>query len=146
MKPGPNFTLGSLLFVSVFILSAIGLYAGAGLVDRPNPVTAEEQDGEVPTGPVTVTLVAQSLKYDKRTIIAGTGVQVTVTLDNRDPGTLHNVAFYTNRSATQTIFKGELFPGPAVRTDVFTAPATPGSYFFRCDAHPDTMTGTFSVR
>jgi len=146
MKPGPNFTLGSLLFVSVFILSAIGLYAGANLVDRAEPAAAEDANGEVPTGPVTVTLVAQSLKFDKRTIIAGAGVQVTVTVDNRDAGILHNAAFYTNRGATQTIFKGELFPGPGIRTDVFTAPATPGNYFFRCDAHPDTMNGTFSVR
>jgi hypothetical protein len=147
MKPGQNFTLGSLLFVSVFILSAIGLYAGASLVDRAEPAAAGDADGEVPTGPLMTTLIAQSLKFDKRTIVAGTGVQVTVTLDNRDPGTLHNVAFYTNRSAAQTIAKGELFPGPAVRTDPpFTAPSTPGNYFFRCDAHPDTMSGAFIVR
>jgi plastocyanin len=28
----------------------------------------------------------------------------------------------------------------------FNAPSTPGSYYFRCDVHPDTMDGTFSVQ
>ena len=29
---------------------------------------------------------------------------------------------------------------------VFDAPERPGNYFFRCDVHPDTMTGTFRVQ
>ena len=145
MKSGKNLTIGSLLFVVVFALSATGLYAGAELVDRAEPAPAPE-DGAPPTGPVSVTLIAQSLKFNLRTISAGVAVPVTVTLDNRDAGTLHNVAFYTNRSAAQTIFKSELTAGPAVTTNTFTAPGTPGNYFFRCDAHPDTMQGTFSVK
>jgi N-methylhydantoinase B len=27
----------------------------------------------------------------------------------------------------------------------FTAPSVPGTYFFRCDFHPVTMSGTFVV-
>jgi len=27
----------------------------------------------------------------------------------------------------------------------FVAPTAPGNYFFRCDVHPDQMTGTFVV-
>jgi hypothetical protein len=59
---------------------------------------------------------------------------------------IHNLAFYTSKSASQVIHKGEPFPGIASRDETFTAPSTPGSYFFRCDVHPDTMTGTFLVR
>ncbi|MPZ49563.1 MAG: hypothetical protein GEU75_09750 [Dehalococcoidia bacterium] len=147
MTPGPNLKLGSILFLFAFVIGVIGLYGGSTLVDRPNPVTAvDEGDVEVPTGPVSVTLVAKDLKFNLRSIVAGTGVPVTVTLDNQDPGTLHNVAFYTSRAATQTIHKGELIAGPATRTENFTAPSTAGSYFFHCDAHPDTMTGSFIVR
>ena len=40
---------------------------------------------------------------------------------------------------------GTVFAGPGVDDTVFTIPAA-GSYFFRCDIHPTTMTGTFTVR
>jgi hypothetical protein len=149
MRPGPNLKLGTLLFLVFFVASASVLYAGAGLVDRPEPVTVdagEDGAGCTPAGPTAVTLIAQNIKFDKRSIVACAGQPVTVTVDNRDAGTLHNVAFYTNRSAAQIIHKGEIFPGPAIKEERFTAPGTPGSYFFRCDVHPDTMTGTFSVR
>jgi plastocyanin len=73
-------------------------------------------------------------------------VEVTVTLDNQDAGVLHNVAFYTDRSASSAIHVGELITGVATEDVVFTAPSTPGSYFFRCDVHPDTMTGAFNVQ
>jgi len=146
MQPGPNLTLGSLLFVFVFAVSAVALYGGATLVDRSEPAAAAD-DGTptTPGGPVSVRIVAKDLKYDKRSIAASPGVQVTVTLDSQDPA-IHNIAFYTSRNAAQTIFKGELFPGPAVKEERFTSPSTAGNYYFRCDAHPDTMNGTFSVK
>ncbi len=33
-----------------------------------------------------------------------------------------------------------------VQTTTFTAPATPGSYYFHCDVHPQQMTGHLVVR
>ena len=90
--------------------------------------------------------MAQNLQFEPTTITASAGVEVTVTLDNRDAGVLHNVAFYTNRSAASAIYVGELTTGPSVDDFVFTSPSTPGSYFFRCDVHPDPMTGTFNVQ
>ena len=147
MTPGRNLTLGALLFVVAFAVSAVSLYAGSELVDRPEPATATDDElGGVPGGPVTVQILAKDQRFDRRTISASTGVPVTVVLDNQDPGTLHNVAFYTTSRATQIIFQGQLFPGPAVREETFTSPSTPGNYFFRCDAHPDTMIGTFRVQ
>jgi hypothetical protein len=71
---------------------------------------------------------------------------VTIVFDNQDAGVLHNVAFYTNNRATQQIFVGEVFPGPMVKQESFTAPGVAGNYYFRCDVHPDAMNGTFSVR
>jgi plastocyanin len=69
-----------------------------------------------------------------------------VTLDNQDIGVLHNIAFYTSNRATEKIAVGNLVTGPATDTLTFTAPDRPGTYFFRCDVHPDTMTGAFSVK
>ena len=51
-----------------------------------------------------------------------------------------------NRSASTKIYVGELTAGPGKLTEKFKAPASAGNYFFRCDAHPDQMTGTFVVK
>jgi plastocyanin len=151
MKPGINLTLGTLMLVAVFGISTAALFGAAQLVDIED-TSAEADGGEdgagpgVPGGPVTARVVAKDLTFDRRSITASPGVPVTVTLDNQDAGVLHNIAFYNNRQASQRIAVGELFPGVAARELQFTAPSAPGNYFYRCDVHPDTMTGTFAVR
>jgi len=95
--------------------------------------------------PGTLTLVAKNLAYDKRTLGALPNSQVTLVLDNQDAGVLHNFALYTNNRATQKIFVGELVTGPGKATYTFKAPGA-GNYYFRCDVHPDQMTGTFAVK
>jgi plastocyanin len=143
--------LGPPLFVVAFAVSALGLYGGAKLVHVDEAASADdEQDvtnGGQPGGSVSVRIVAKDLKFDRRTINASPGAPVTVTFDNQDPGVPHNVAFYTNRSAAATdkIFAGQLITGPSTVEERFTAPDSPGNYYFRCDAHTD-MNGTFSVR
>ena len=56
------------------------------------------------------------------------------------------VSFYTNRSASTKIYVGATTTGIASTNDSFKAPSSPGNYFFRCDAHPDQMTGSFVVK
>jgi len=63
-----------------------------------------------------------------------------------DSGIPHNFAVYTDSSATNTIFKGQVITGPETVTYTFTAPAQAGTYFFRCDIHPTVMTGQFIVQ
>ncbi len=92
-----------------------------------------------------IALTAQNVKFDKTTISVPTGAQVTLTLNNMDSGVPHNFALYTDASAGTTIFKGQIVNGPGTVTYTFTAPSTPGTYFFRCDVHPTTMTGSFIV-
>jgi plastocyanin len=143
----PGMKLGSLLLVVSFAVFALAFYGGAKLVEEERVAALNGgPDGEVPAGPVTIEIVGRNLLFDKRVITASAGNLVTIIFDNRDPGVLHNVAFYTNARATTPIFIGELFPGPRVVEESFTAPSSPGNYFFRCDVHPDTMTGTFAVR
>jgi plastocyanin len=146
-KPGINLTVGVLLLVVSFGISAPALWGAAQLVKEDEVAEADNGGGGGATGgPVAVTLVAQNLSFDLSSIAASAGVGVTVTLDNQDAGVLHNVAFYTNPSASSAIFVGDLLTGPATEDVVFNSPATPGSYFFRCDVHPDTMTGAFVVQ
>ena len=145
MKPGINMTLGAVLFLVVFGISAPVLYGAAQLVKTEDAGGADAGGGGATGGPVTVNLTAQNLAFNIRQITASTGVDVTVVFNNQD-AVPHNVAFYTNRSATSTIFKGELITGPRTINERFTSPSSAGSYFFRCDVHPDTMTGTFTVQ
>jgi hypothetical protein len=85
------------------------------------------------------------LLFDKRTLSAASAQPVQLAFDNQDPGQLHNFALYTNNRATTKIFGGDFTTGPTNTIYRFPAPP-PGSYFFRCDTHPDTMTGTFTSR
>lgn len=94
----------------------------------------------------TVDLTAENIKFDKSTITVPAGAAVTVNFNNKDSGVPHNFAVYTDSSASQNIFKGDTVTGPATTTYTFTAPSTPGTYFFRCDVHPQQMTGDFVVQ
>ena len=95
---------------------------------------------------MTIDLVAQNIAFDKSTITVPAGAQVTVNFDNKDSGIPHNLAVYTNSSATTSIFVGSIITGPKTITYAFEAPTTPGTYFFRCDVHPTLMTGNFVVQ
>ena len=96
--------------------------------------------------PVTIALAAQDMQFDTDILVAPAGATVTVTFENKDAGVQHNLAVYTDASASTTIFKGALVTGPKTATYTFTAPSTPGTYFFRCDPHPTQMTGSFVVQ
>jgi plastocyanin len=80
------------------------------------------------------------------TITVPAGAQVTVNFRNDDSGIPHNFAVYETSARLQVIFKGQIINGVASITYQFTAPTTPGNYFFVCDLHPTIMTGTFVVQ
>ncbi len=93
----------------------------------------------------TVNITAQDVEFDMDTITVPAGANVTVNFDNMDDGIPHNVAVYTDSSAVEEIFVGEIIDGPAEITYTFTAPEEPGTYYFQCDIRPQEMTGDFIV-
>ena len=93
---------------------------------------------------VTIDIVSVNMAFDLDTITVPAGAEVTINLDNQDVGIPHNVSFYTDSSAADAIFVGDIVAGPGRATYTFTAPGTPGTYFFRCDVHP-FMNGAFIV-
>lgn len=95
---------------------------------------------------VTIGLTAENMAFNTSTITVPAGAKVTMNFNNMDSGIPHNFAAYTNSSTSTTIFKGEVITGPKTTTYTFTAPSKPGTYFFRCDVHPTTMTGQFIVK
>ena len=94
---------------------------------------------------VQLTLTAKSLAFDKSMLAVPAGATVMLTFVNQDSGVPHNFALYTNSAASTAIFRGDIITGPQTATYTFTAPSTPGTYFFRCDVHPTIMTGSFVV-
>ena len=113
----------------------------------PGPAATVTANGTAPAGNTTVTfaLMARDMAFDKSTLSAPAGSMIELSFVNADAGVPHNVAFYTDSTATTPIFVGEIITGVSTTTYTFPAPSTPGSYFFRCDPHPATMTGTFIV-
>ncbi len=99
-----------------------------------------------PGSHVMIDLTAQNISFDKSTITVPAGVEVMINFDNEDNGVPHNFAVYKTSAAQDKIFSGQIITGPKRITYTFTAPTTPGNYFFRCDVHPTIMTGTFVVK
>jgi plastocyanin len=136
MRTALRLAIATALPVALFIAAC-----GGGSDDADLPALATEAADVQPQTELTV--VAEDLEYDIDTIVVPAGSAVSITLDNRDGGTLHNLAVYTEGEATK-IFGGDLFQGEATQTYSLTAPAA-GLYAFRCDAHPD-MNGAFIAK
>ena len=137
----------ALVFAGVIIGSMDGIDAEREVF--PTQAPQAEGSGGPPTpsapGETVIQLVAENQLFDQRALTAATGAPVLVQLDNRDVSVQHNFSLYTDRTGAQLVFMGDIEIGPIVSNYGFDAPA-PGSYFFRCDVHPDTMTGSFTVR
>lgn len=106
---------------------------------------ANATGGASGSGSTTISLIAKNIAFDKKTITVPAGANVVVNFDNQDAGVPHNFAAYTDSSASNAIFIGQIINGPKTTTYTFTAPSKPGTYFFRCDVHPTTMTGQLIV-
>lgn len=96
----------------------------------------------------TVDIIASGVQFNTDELIVTTGGNVRIHFTNNDNGVQHNVAVYTSSSNLTAVAPGSIgstFPGVAIDDVVFAKPAA-GTYFFRCDVHPTTMTGDFIVR
>jgi hypothetical protein len=108
--------------------------------------------GTVPTGPppcqpdgTELSITAQNLAFDTDCLAAPAGEPFTIEFDNQDAGVPHNVAIFTDDSAAEVLFQEPPFPGPETVVYEPEPIEQEGNFFFRCDVHPTTMTGTFVV-
>lgn len=115
--------------------------------DSPTPTqtASPTADGAAGGQRTEVSLVAENSEFDQDSISVPVGSTVVVTLHNND-SVPHNFSVYQSPSAQESLFLGEIFSGPdASMTYEFEAPDEPGTYFLRCDVHPQTMTGDLIV-
>lgn len=91
-------------------------------------------------------VVGRNLRFDVEELSVSAGVPFTIVFDNRDAGIPHNLALYrSGPPAEDAVAKTEVETGPA--TQRLAVPALEaGRYFYQCDVHPATMTGTLMAR
>lgn len=90
-------------------------------------------------------LVAVNTAFDHDELEISAGGEGAIEFTNEDSGVPHNVALFSGADAASApIFRGDLVTGPGSITYAFEVPA-PGRYFFQCDVHPNTMSGTLMV-
>ncbi len=117
-----------------------------GTLAATSPAGLQTSVSATPASPsARITLTAGNLAFNTAMITVPAGSTVVMTFTNNDAGMPHNFALYTDSTATTKIFAGDQVTGVKTITYTFTAPPVPGNYFFRCDVHPELMTGTFVV-
>lgn len=98
----------------------------------------QEQNG-------AVAVSAKNILFDTKCIQVSAHQPFKISFDNKDAGVPHNIAIFTNSSATQSLFTGAIVTGPKQQTYDVQGLA-PGTYYFRCDVHPQAMYGKFIVK
>jgi plastocyanin len=140
---------------------AFGTYAEASGITlaQPSPpleLSSEAGGGETcsadtadPTTDITIVapVGAQGTGFEQTCVVAPAGEELSLTFENQDPGAPHNADFYeSGPPAENSLFtSGPLTPGPETQREPNVPPQDEGTYYFQCDAHPDTMNGTFVV-
>jgi plastocyanin len=122
------------------LVLALGLVALAAVSAACSSAAAEP----VPSGPVVdgPTVVARDMKFQASTVDVQAGTNVTLHFDNQDSAP-HNVAIYTDSSASKPISIGQIVT--SAKADQVVPALAAGTYFFRCDVHHD-MTGTIVAK
>jgi plastocyanin len=86
--------------------------------------------------------------FDTDCLAVPAGEAYTIEFDNQDTDQNHNVNVYTDSSATEALLMDPAtggIIGPDSTTYDGEPIEDPGDYFFRCDFHTTSMTGTFVV-
>lgn len=132
---------GAALAGLVASVAGLAMLAGGIAIAAIGP---EEEGGEAEAFAVTLAAAANAAAegFAQTEISLPAGAPIAMTFDNRDPQVQHNVSVWETEDFTgSALFTGEIITGPATVEYRIPALAT-GTYFFRCDVHPTTMTGT----
>jgi plastocyanin len=144
-EPAPGWPKVVLWFTAIGLVVAVALNAGWF---PPRSATAVDGEGAggspAPSAgpPGQISIVAQNIKFDVTTLSAPADKPFTISFDNKDAGTPHDVDILDASGAK--VFDGKDFPGPKVM--VYDVPALPaGTYKFECSIHPSLMIGELTA-
>ena len=120
-----------LLLVGALMTIALAACSGGGAAAAITP--PPEAD---------LTITAERGSFEPSEIAAPAGTSFEMFFRNLDPAP-HNVSIFTDASVSESRFVGGVITDAST---VYRVPALEaGSYFFRCDVHPE-MTGTLVAR
>ena len=103
--------------------------------------SAEAPSDNGGSGGDVVEVSALMIQFEQKELSAPADKDFVIRFDNKDAGTPHNVEI--KDASGQSVFKGEIFNGVAVKT--YDVPAlAAGAYQFICTVHPN-MIGTLKV-
>jgi len=128
----------------------LGVYGEVGEIALANPSPIPPpSEGPAPTdtecgadGEIALEITAENIAFSTNCLVAPAGEDFTIDYANLE-AVPHNIAVYVEA-------QGELIAGTEVAAgpvdDPLDVPALdPGSYYFQCDVHPTTMTGTLAA-
>jgi plastocyanin len=125
------------------LVPLIGLLAVAFVLVACSGASAAPSGPPKSVDPNALQISSKDLKFSTEVLVAPAGKPFQIVYDNQEAAP-HTVAIYTDQSASTQIFVEDPFGGP--KEVVYDVPAiAAGSYFFRCDIHPD-MKGTLEVK
>ncbi len=126
-------------FAAVAIAAVVAACSGAGAAsDAPSQAPSDAPSADA--GALQIS--AKDIKFSTDTLEAKAGEPITIVFENQESAP-HNVAIYTDESASEKIFAEEPFSGP--KTVTYNVPAQEaGTYYFHCDLHPN-MAGSLVV-
>ena len=124
------------------LLLSLGLVVLAAVTVACSGGATQATASAGPVDPNAPVITAQNNAFSPSTLDVTANKAFSLTLDNKDSAP-HNVAIYTDSSASTKVSVGEVVSSTTTTQQV---PALqPGSYFFRCDVHHE-MTGTITAK
>jgi plastocyanin len=128
---------GFLLFLYLLIpIVAIAILAGVNKGGAAAPAATSS----APTGP---TLIAQNVQFTTSSLSLPANQPITLHFENKDSAA-HNVGIYDKKGGKE-LFRGNPITGPTT-TDYKINSLKPGTYYFQCDIHPESMNGSVTVK
>lgn len=126
-------------------VAGVAMVAGGIALAAIGPEEPEKPEEEPVVVAVAAGPNAAALGFDQDTLSFPAGEPVELEFDNQDPDVPHNVGVYSDEAFAEPVFMPDgTITGPA-RTTYGIEPLEEGTYFFRCEVHPTTMTGTIDV-
>jgi plastocyanin len=130
---------------AVILLMAVLITVGGGSIDSTVAAIHAAASPSTPAGQSGgLQIAAKDIGFSTDQLAAPAGKPFDVTFENQDP-LPHNVAIFPSAASTSALFQGEIVTGPT--SVIYHVPALKaGTYEFRCEVHPSSMTGTITVR
>ena len=106
------------------------------------PVETETAEPE-PAGPTTLDITAANIEFSTDLLEAPAG-EITVVFTNEE-ALPHNWSLYEDDEFQEDIVLGELLTSEGDSEEIDLGEVEAGTYYFRCDVHPQAMIGELVV-